>query len=142
MQTSARNELAGRVKAIRRDAVNAEVILDMGGDELVAVITNDSADRLGLRQGLPAYALIKASWIILAEAGESPRTSARNRLCGKVSGLVKGEINTEVTLLLPGGKHLTAVITNDSAERLKLATGARACALIKASHVIVAVDAS
>ncbi len=139
MKTSARNTLAGRVKAMHRDAVNTEVALDLGGEELVAVITNTSAERLGLEPGAFAYALIKASWVILAPAGEGARTSARNRLCGKVADLLEGQVNTEVTLALAGSKRLTAVVTNDSIQNLGLAVGLPACALIKASHVILAV---
>lgn len=142
MKTSARNELAGRVKTVRKGAVNAEVVLDIGdGTELVAIITNESVAALGLKKGAAAYALVKASWVILTTAEPATLTSARNRLCGRVEKLGKGAVNSEVTLALPGGKHLTAVITNGSAKSLALKKGVAACALIKASHVIVAVDA-
>jgi molybdate transport system regulatory protein len=142
MRTSARNELSGRVKALRRGAVNAEVILDLGGGtELVAVVTKASVDALGLKRGVTAYALIKASWVILAPPDPALHTSARNRLCGEVAALRTGAVDSEVVLALPGGKRLTAVVTNDSVRALKLKRGVRVCALIKASHVILAVDA-
>ncbi len=143
MKTSARNELAGRVKSLRRGAVNAEVVLDIGeGTALVAIITNESAAALGLKKGSAAYALIKASWVILTGADAAGvQTSARNRLCGEVVKLETGAVNSEVVLALPGGKRLTAVITNESAKTLGLEAGAPACGLIKASHVILAVDA-
>ncbi|MDE2149846.1 MAG: TOBE domain-containing protein [Gammaproteobacteria bacterium] len=140
MKTSARNQFGGRIKSIRKGAVNSEVVLDIGGDEVVAVITNASVRSLGLKRGTPAYALIKASWVILAAADEAQKTSARNRLCGKVAELRKSAVNAEVVLALSGGKRLTAVITNASVETLALSVGAPACALIKASHVIVAID--
>lgn len=142
MKTSARNELAGKVKSVSKGAVNAEVVLTIGdGTELVAVITNESVAALGLKKGIAAYALIKASWVVLTAAEPVTRTSARNRLCGEVIQVEKGAVNSEVVLALPGGKLLTAVVTNDSVETLALKPGVMACALIKASNVIVAVDA-
>ena len=142
MKTSARNELSGRIKAVRKGAVNAEVTLDIGDDtELVAIITNESVAALGLKKGVAAYALVKASWVILTAAEPGVLTSARNQLCGEVEALDKGAVSSEVVLQLPGGKRLTAVITNDSVKSLGLKPGVTARALIKASHVIVAVDA-
>lgn len=141
MKTSARNELAGSVKKLTAGTVDTEVVLDIGGgDEIVAMITKTSAESLGLRLGIPAYALIKASWVILTPVDEI-RTSARNRLRGVVEGVETGALNSEVTLVLPGGKRLSAVITNDSLRALDIRIGIPVSALIKASHVIVAVTA-
>lgn len=141
MKTSARNELAGSVKKLTHGKVDTEVVLDIGGgDEIVALITKVSAESLGLRPGTPAYALIKASWVIITIA-EEIRTSARNFLQGTVESVEKGALSSEVTLALPGGKHLAAMITNDSLRKLDIRIGSRASALIKASHVVVAVSA-
>ena len=141
MRTSARNELAGTIKTITRDTVNAEVVLDIGGnDELVAVITHASVENLHLRPGMAAYALIKAPWVILADA-EGMRTSARNRLCGKVETVESGEVSAEVTVALAGGKRITAIVTRESVQSMNLQTGSPTCALVKASHVIIAVSA-
>ncbi len=141
MKTSVRNVFRGRVKAVREGAVNDEVVLDLGGgDALTAVITRESTRNLGLAPGKEALALVKAPWIILTSADGGLRTSARNRLCGKVSRCVEGAVNAEVVLELPGGKTVTAIITNESVHSLGLAVGVKACALIKASHVILAVE--
>ena len=83
---------------------------------------------------------LRASWVILTSAEGAPRTSARNRLCGKVSRCVEGAVNSEVVLELPGGKTVTAIVTNESVRELGLAVGVSACALVKASHVILAVE--
>lgn len=140
MQTSARNQFLGRVTSVKKGAVNAEVILDIGGgDELAAIITNDSVDHLDLGPGVEAYALIKAPWVILT-TDEGLRTSARNRLCGVVVRCQEGAVNAEVVIELPGGKLVTAIVTNDSIHALDLEIGTRACALIKASHIILAVS--
>jgi molybdopterin-binding protein len=66
--------------------------------------------------------------------------SARNVLKGKVVAIIKGAVNTEVTLQLPGGERLVSIITNASAEALGLAEGKEAYAVIKASNIMVAVD--
>jgi molybdate transport system regulatory protein len=65
--------------------------------------------------------------------------SARNQLEGSVSKLVKGAVNTEVGITLPGGTVVYSVVTNEAVAELKLAVGLPASAIIKASHVILAV---
>lgn len=68
------------------------------------------------------------------------KLSARNILKGKVVKVVKGAVNAEVTIELPGGERLTSIITNTSVENLGLAEGKEAYAVIKASNIMVAVD--
>jgi molybdate transport system regulatory protein len=141
MQTSARNQFLGTVKALSMGAVNAEVILDIGnGVQLAAIITNDSAEHLGLEVGSEAYALVKAQWIILS-TDNSIKTSARNALSGTVVRCQEGAVNAEVVIELPGGKTVAAIITNESVKVLALKEGVPATALIKASHIILAVPA-
>jgi molybdopterin-binding protein len=67
MQLSARNQLTGRIKLIRIDGLQAEVRIDLGGQEVVAVITASSAHRLGLEQGDTVTAIIKASDVIIGK---------------------------------------------------------------------------
>ncbi len=66
MQISARNQLKGTVKRVTTGAVNSEVVIDVGGIEVVAIITNDSVKRLGLAAGKSAYAVVKASDVMIA----------------------------------------------------------------------------
>ena len=68
------------------------------------------------------------------------KLSARNMLKGKVVEIVKGAVNSEVTIELPGGEKLVSVITNTSVASLGLKTGKVAYAVIKASSIMVAVD--
>lgn len=141
MKTSARNQFLGKVERIKKGAVNAEVVLGLGeGNAIVAIITNESVDNLGLREGTQAYALVKAPWIILTREDEAVQTSARNRLCGTIVRCQEGAVNAEVALDLGGGKTLVAIVTNESIRSLGLKQGGRACGLIKASHVILAVE--
>ncbi|RJS91045.1 TOBE domain-containing protein [Salinisphaera sp. Q1T1-3] len=140
MQTSARNQMLGTVTGLTRSAVNAEVNITLpGGDSLTAVITNASADNLGLETDVAVTALVKASWVILAAGDLSAASlSTRNRLVGVVESVTRDDVSSEVTLKLPGGATLAAVITRESADNLALKTGDTATALFKASSVILA----
>jgi molybdate transport system regulatory protein len=141
MKTSARNALRGVVETVIPGAVNAEVVLRIAeGVVIVAIITRDSVEDLGLVPGREAIALIKSSFVILAPAGERLRTSARNTFEGVVIRHETGAVNDEVVIELQPGKTITATITRESAEDLGLKVGERAQALVKASHVILAVD--
>ncbi|OXI36650.1 TOBE domain-containing protein [Burkholderia aenigmatica] len=142
MKTSARNQLFGKVASIVRGTVNDEVTLTLpGGQPIVAVLTHESADALGLQIGADACALVKASWVVLAVDEGEPElnVSARNQLRGRVETVATGAVNSEVTLALDGGGTLTAVVTNDSVDALQLDAGRPAIALFKASSVILAV---
>jgi molybdate transport system regulatory protein len=141
MQTSARNAFSGTVTKVTKGAVNAEVELSAGGGtKIVAGITNASVDRLGLKEGTKATALVKASWIILGKDLHSKKLSTRNVLCGTVDKVKEGAVNSEVILKMDGGTLLTAIITNESVHTLALKKGDHGCAAFKAPHVILAVD--
>ena len=140
MQTSARNALRGTVTRITDGAVNAEVALAVGGGvEIVAIVTRESLAALRLAVGRPAIALVKSSFVVLAK-GEGLVTSARNQIAGAVSARVDGAVSSEITLEIAEGKTLTATITRESAEAMGLAEGVAVTALIKAPHVILAVE--
>ena len=67
MKISARNVLRGKVKTVKAGIVNVEVVIELpGGAEVVAMITKESADQLGLAAGKQAYAVIKASSVMVA----------------------------------------------------------------------------
>ena len=67
MKLSARNVLKGRVTQVKPGVVNSEITLEMpGGDKIVAIITKESAETLGLAEGKEAYAVIKASNVMVA----------------------------------------------------------------------------
>jgi len=66
MKISAKNQLKGTVKAIVAGAVNCEVIISLpGGAEITSIITKSSVEHLGLKVGGTAYAIIKASNVII-----------------------------------------------------------------------------
>jgi molybdopterin-binding protein len=67
MKLSARNVLKGKVVKIVPGAVNAEVTVQLpGGEQIVSIITSDSVSSLGLQVGREAYAVIKASNVMIA----------------------------------------------------------------------------
>mgnify|MGYP000943821976 CR=1 FL=1 len=67
MKLSARNVLKGKVKKVTHGAVNSEVLLELpGGIEVVSIITRQSAESMGLAVGSDAYAVIKASNVMIA----------------------------------------------------------------------------
>lgn len=68
------------------------------------------------------------------------KISARNQLKGVVKHITDGAVNSEVTIELPGGATLVGIITKASIERLGLAVGKPAYAVIKASDVMVGID--
>jgi len=68
------------------------------------------------------------------------KLSARNVLKGKVKNIKVGAVNSEILLELPGGLEVVSIITIESAEKLQLAVGKEAYAVIKASNVMIAVD--
>ena len=140
MKTSARNQFRGTVTKIVKGAVNGDVILDLGhGLEIFANITNDAIDDLQLQPGDTAIAIIKASFVLLSP-DPNIKISARNRLTGTVVKLVPGEVNSELQLELPGGRFLTAIVTRESVDEFSFAPGQPCTALIKASHVLIAIQ--
>ena len=66
MKLSARNQLSGTVTEIRRGEAIANVVLDVAGQRLVASITVEAVDQLGLAEGSEVTAVVKASDVIIA----------------------------------------------------------------------------
>jgi molybdopterin-binding protein len=68
MKLSARNQLAGTVTSIDEGAAIANVVLDVGGNRVVASITVEAMRELGLQEGSSVTAVIKASDVMIATA--------------------------------------------------------------------------
>jgi molybdopterin-binding protein len=67
MKISARNVLKGKVVEVSEGAVNTEVLLELtGGAQVVSIISKTSAKKLGLKAGKKAYAIVKASNVMIA----------------------------------------------------------------------------
>ncbi len=140
MQTSARNQFVGRVVSLKTGPINAEVTVDLGGaNQLTALITTNSADHLGLKEGSEVFALFKASSIIIVPGSGNIKLSARNQLRGTIASCKKGAINAEVIIQFAADQSIVAIITNESLEKLGLKEGDQASAVFKASSVILGV---
>jgi molybdate transport system regulatory protein len=142
MKTSARNQYVGSVTAVRAGAVNDEIEIALPeGPRIVAVVTRESTEALGLKPRVQAIALVKSSAVLLATGLAGARLSARNRFDGTVRCIEPGAVNAEVTLQVEGGAEITAVVTQASLKALGLQVGAPATAFFKASSVVLAVTA-
>lgn len=76
---SARNQMRGTIRSVTIDGFMAEVTIRLTPQDVVAVITRDSARRLGLTEGADAMAIVKATEIMVAREAPAPRTPTRTR---------------------------------------------------------------
>ena len=143
MNLSARNQLKAAVAAVKKGAVNDEVSLRLAdGTMLTSIITETSCENLGLKEGAEAYAVIKATNVMIGDLDDGGlKLSARNQLKGTVDAVKDGAVNCEVDVTLSGGEKITSIITMSSAKRLGLAAGKEVRAVIKASDIMVGVKA-
>ena len=66
MKISARNQIAGTVKMIKKGPVSTEVVITIaGGNEVVSSITTHSAEQMKLKEGSKVYAIVKASEMMI-----------------------------------------------------------------------------
>ncbi len=139
MRTSARNQFVGAISGLREGEVSFEVRIRLDdANEVVAVITRESAETLELAIGTEVHAFVKAPSVLIITDPEA-RTTARNHLWGEVTRIHEGPVSSEVTITLPGGRNVTSVVTHDSIDNLSLAIGTPACAVFQATSVILAV---
>lgn len=138
IRTSARNQFYGKVAKISKGSVISEIEIEIKGERIVSVITNESVEDLGLTIGKEIYAIIKATWIIISKGlGE---TSARNKIDATVSRIIKGEVSAEVSAETKSGLIVTSVITADSANNMDLKTGDEISLIFKAANVILGAE--
>lgn len=136
LQTSARNQLFGRVIARDDQAVvqHVEVLLADGNTRIKVALTEQSANRLALTNDKEVLVLIKAPWI---EVTTSP-DNADNQLSGTVSKIEQGESQSEVLIALPGGETLCATVSNERVAEQNLQLNGHVTAQFNADKVIVA----
>lgn len=142
MNISARNQIKGIVTNIVSGAINDEVVIDLGhGEILTSVITKNSVKTLDLSIGKEAIAIIKAPLVILANPEHGLKFSARNQFKGKIDKIQTGSVNSIISCVTDKGTKISAVVTNDSVDDMELKVGGAIIAIVKASHVIIAVKA-
>ena len=134
---SARNQFEGTVTDVKKGAVNGIVTIDVNGTPVTATISMGSIENLGLKPGVPAVAVIKATEVMIGK-GEL-KLSARNQFAGKVVSVEEGAVNGIVKMEALGGNTITATISMGAIRELELEPGVPAVAVIKATSVMVGI---
>lgn len=141
MRISAKNVFSGTVCEIIRDVSVAQVVLELkSGHQITAIVSNDSVDALNLNVGVSAYALVKASSVMIANEAEKLSISAKNQIRGRISKITESAVLGEIVLDIGVGETMTATITDNSVKRLKLKKGDNVWAVIKSTSVIIGVE--
>ena len=65
MRISARNQIKGTVKEVKKGATTAHVLVDIGGNLITSSITNESVDALGIKAGSNVYVVVKSSDVMI-----------------------------------------------------------------------------
>ncbi len=74
---SGRNKLLGTITEVKTEGLLTQVTLDVAGQIVTAIITRQSSEELRLRKGMPAFALIKATEVMIATGARTPRRAGR-----------------------------------------------------------------
>ncbi|WP_439241846.1 TOBE domain-containing protein [Lonepinella sp. BR2474] len=142
MAISARNQLQATVQEIKTGVTTDVIELALAsGEKLVASITSESTQHLGLQVGSDVVAIFKAPSVMLSTDNDLI-LSSRNQFDAVVQQVTDGAVNAEVTVKTAGGVELTAIITETSLKNLGLVVGSPVRALIKASHIVLGVKRS
>ncbi len=141
MRISAKNVFSGTICEITRDISVAQVVLLLkSGNRITAVIGNDSVAALALEVGVPAYALVKASSVMIANEAGTLSISAKNLIRGRITRITESAVLGEVILDIGAGETITATITDSSVKNLALKEGDEVWAVVKSTSVIVGVE--
>lgn len=140
-KTSARNSFLGKIINIQRGDIQARVVLaTIEGHCVTAIITNDSVERLGLKQGRLVTAEVKAPWVILHGGDREPECSAENRFKGVLTRIARGKINAECVVRISDTMELCAVVSTEAIKSLKLNKGGAIWVLFTCFSVVLHVD--
>lgn len=139
MRISAENVLHGQVVEVTEGAVNGLVKLDVNGDSITADISVQAIEELGLKPGMEAVAIIKATDVMLSPE-KRLQLSARNQIFGHVKSIENGTINGIVMIEADNGLTVTAGMSWRSLQELGLKQGMEVTAVIKASAVMLGLE--
>ncbi len=135
---SARNQIKGTVTSINKGAVNAIVKLTTPcGAVISSTISLDAVTELGLEEGKEAYAIIKATSVMIGMG--DLKLSARNQLTGTIIDINKGAVNAIVKLKVCEDLIISSTISLSAVEELELCVGKKAKAVIKATSVMMGI---
>lgn len=117
IRTSMRNQLPAIVEAVESTGRLVRVRLALGGSQRVAArITQESAELLGLQEGMEAIVLCKAT-AVRVERDSVARRAVGNRLMGVVASVARGEDSDEISVALEGGLQLVGFAPSGTALR-------------------------
>ncbi len=138
LRTSARNSFFGKIQAIQRGDIQTWVeLVTISGYKVTTVITNESLDQLGLKEGKLITAEVKAPWVILQKTVEEPECSAENRFKGVVARVNKGKVNSEYVVCVSDGTELCSIVSTKSSRHLGLKEGDKVWALFNCFSVVL-----
>ena len=137
MKLSARNQFKGIVTNVNEGAVNGIVSIKVNNEVVSSTISMNAIKELGLKEGVEAVAIIKATEVMIAT--ELPKISARNKFKGTVKNIQVGAVIDIVTLETKIGVF-TSTISINAVKELQLAVGKEAYAIVKATSVMVGVE--
>lgn len=139
-RTSARNVFQSEVTTVRRWPVDVEIHLKIADDHhILAIVTNEAADDLGLEPGRKVLALVKSSFIQLFAVEHAPE-KGHNSFLGEVVARTDAERNSEIHIDIGHGKTLHAVVPRQTAEDLGLEPGSKVVAFFDPNRIILAVN--
>lgn len=140
-KTSARNTFFGKISALRKGDIQAQVdLVTLSGNVVTTVITNNSLERLGLKAGALMAAEVKAPWVVLHKAEEMPACSAENIFLGTVSKVLRGKLTTEFIVRIEDGTELCSLVTEESRRKLGIKEGDKVWAVFNCFAVILRAD--
>ncbi|MDK2777142.1 MAG: TOBE domain-containing protein [Pseudomonadota bacterium] len=140
LKTSARNQFRGIVSQVIPGTVNNEIRIRISPNrEIVAIVSDESCQALGLEPDSRVVALVEANAVMLSR-DRNIRVSARNKLLGVVKRITTGAVNSDIVLDIGDSKSLSLLMTNTSADDLELHEGDEVCAFFKSSSVILLVE--
>jgi len=142
MRTSARNQLAGIIKAISQEKATDEILIKLpNSSELLVSVTHDSSRVLNLEIGAKVFALIKASAITITDDENKKSSDGKNKFLGTLIKINQGTERTEFTISVDEKFQLVGTASNADWFLAQAAIGKSVEVSIDATKIILAVPA-
>ncbi len=137
-RTSARNIFFGKIREIVRGTIQSKItLITVDGLPITTVITNDSAERLGLQEGRLLAAEVKAPSVMVQGGEDEPVSSADNRLRGTIARLRTGQVTTECIVRVSDDIEVCAVVTTAACTAGRWREGDRVWVLFTGFSVVL-----
>lgn len=136
IKSSADNAFNGKISNIMDGSVYSMVEVDCSSFKIYASISKSSIERMGLALNDTVTALINSNQPVLS-LDSNIQLSCRNKFTGKINTIKKGAVNSEVFIDLDNNNKLCVMVTNESADNMKLSYGNKISACCKASGVLL-----